>query len=75
MDRSTRRILAGMGAGLPLVALGARRWLNPGTTPPIQDARGLPEPEGIASLEPVRLGGVEQWLLLRGRSVHNPLLL
>ncbi|AKI99591.1 hydrolase, alpha/beta fold family [Archangium gephyra] len=31
--------------------------------------------EGIASLEPVRLGGVDQWLLIRGRSLHNPLLL
>ncbi len=75
MERSTRRILAGAGVGIPLVAMGARLWSNPGSTPPIQDERGEPLSEGIASLEQVRLGGVDQWLLMRGRSVHNPLLL
>ena len=31
-------------------------------------------PAGIASLEPVTLGGVEQWLLIRGHDVANPVL-
>ena len=31
-------------------------------------------PAGIASLEPVTLGGVEQWLLIRGHDVTNPVL-
>ena len=75
MERSTRRILAGAGVGLPLVALGARLWSSQGSTPRIRDARGRPVSEGIASLEQVRLGGVDQWLLIRGRSLHNPLLL
>ncbi|HEX5746113.1 MAG TPA: alpha/beta hydrolase [Archangium sp.] len=75
MERSTRRILAGAGIGLPLVALGARLWSSQGSTPRLRDARGRPVSEGIASLEQVRLGGVEQWLLIRGRSLHNPLLL
>lgn len=75
MERSTRRILTGAGVGLPLVALGARLWSSQGSTPRIRDARGRPESHAIASLEPVQLGGVEQWLLLRGRSIHNPLLL
>ncbi|OJT18855.1 hypothetical protein BO221_39780 [Archangium sp. Cb G35] len=75
MERSTRRILAGAGIGIPLVALGARLWSSQGFTPRIRDARGRPVSEGIASLEQVRLGGVEQWLLIRGRSLHNPLLL
>lgn len=75
MERSTRRILAGVGVGLPLVALGARLWSSQGSTPPIRRGRGRAVPEGIASLEQVRLGGVDQWLLLRGRSLHNPLLL
>ncbi len=75
MERSTRRILTGAGVGLPLVALGARLWSSQGSTPRLRDARGRRVSEGIASLEQVRLGGVDQWLLIRGRSLHNPLLL
>lgn len=75
MQRSTRRILAGAGVGIPLVALGARLWSRQGSTPPIKDEWGRPLSDGIASLEQVRLGGVDQWVLMRGRSIHNPLLL
>jgi pimeloyl-ACP methyl ester carboxylesterase len=75
MERSTRRILTGAAVGLPLVALGLRLWSHQGSTPPIRDETGHTSFEAITSLEQVRLGGMEQWLLLRGRSVHNPLLL
>jgi pimeloyl-ACP methyl ester carboxylesterase len=75
MERSTRRVLTGVGVGLPLVALGARLWSSQGSTPPIPEGREEALSGGIAALEPVRLGGVEQWLLMRGRSIHNPLLL
>jgi pimeloyl-ACP methyl ester carboxylesterase len=30
---------------------------------------------GVASLEPVMLGGVEQWVLIRGYDVENPVLI
>ncbi len=30
---------------------------------------------GVASLEPVMLGGVEQWILIRGHDVGNPVLI
>lgn len=37
--------------------------------------RPIREPHGVASLERVPLGGVEQWVLVRGRNVANPVLL
>lgn len=42
-----------------------------GTTPPI---RGGPE-RSIAALESLSLGGVDQWLTLRGHDVASPILL
>jgi pimeloyl-ACP methyl ester carboxylesterase len=44
-------------------------------TPPITDANGQLVPGSIASMETVRLGGVDQWVIIRGRSTQNPLLL
>jgi pimeloyl-ACP methyl ester carboxylesterase len=44
-------------------------------TPPITDAQGLLVPGSIASLEPVVLGGITQWLLIRGQQPDLPVLL
>jgi pimeloyl-ACP methyl ester carboxylesterase len=44
-------------------------------TKPILDAQGRTVPGSIATLEPMMLGGVRQWLLVRGRSEDSPLLL
>jgi len=44
-------------------------------TPPIADADGRPLPNSIASLEKVTLNGTEQWITIRGRDTHNPVLL
>jgi len=47
----------------------------PASTPPIFGANGKPLSGSIASLEKVRLGGQEQWIMLRGHSIDHPVLL
>lgn len=44
-------------------------------TPSILGADGKPLPGSIAALEKVKLGGVEQWLIIRGHDVTKPVLL
>ena len=45
------------------------------TTRPIEDESGQKVPGSVASLERIRLGGVDQWILIRGKSASHPLLL
>ena len=65
-----KRILKGLGffvgASLAIVVILV---LIPTRTPTVEGANA------IASLEPVELGGVDQWLLIRGRDRSNPVLL
>jgi len=44
-------------------------------TPAIRDANGRTVAGSIASLERVRIGGTEQWILIRGENRRNPVLL
>ena len=50
-------------------------FLIPAYTLPIKDARGLPIKRSIASIEKVKLGGSEQWMLIRGENIQNPIIL
>jgi pimeloyl-ACP methyl ester carboxylesterase len=45
------------------------------STPPILDVNGKPIPESIAVLEKVNLNGSEQWISIRSKDAHNPVLL
>jgi proline iminopeptidase len=41
----------------------------------IADARKIVTPEGVERLEKVRIGGIEQWVSIRGSDKRNPVLL
>src|SRR5512132_1751373 len=50
-------------------------WSTRASTPPIRGEDGRIAPASVALLEKIRLGGVDQWILIRGRNRGNPLLL
>jgi pimeloyl-ACP methyl ester carboxylesterase len=58
---------------LLVIIVSASQWMA--HTPPILGQDGKPLPGSIASLEKVRIGGVEQWLIIRGQDVNKPVLL
>jgi len=55
------------------VMVAASQWMT--HTPPIFGEDGKPLPNSIASLEKVQLGGVDQWLIIRGEDINKPVLL
>ncbi|MGL4610873.1 MAG: alpha/beta fold hydrolase, partial [Trueperaceae bacterium] len=55
---------------------GALYWFfGRAYTPAIRDTQGNILPGSITSLEKIKLGGVEQWLVIRGHNTSNPVLL
>lgn len=44
-------------------------------TPPIVDTQGKELPSSIASLEKIQVGGVDEWVIIRGKDINNPVLL
>lgn len=41
----------------------------------VSEARAITSVNGIDSPEAVRIGGIEQWIEVRGQNVNNPILL
>lgn len=41
----------------------------------VSEARAITSVNGMDSLEAVRIGGIEQWIEVRGQNVNNPILL
>jgi proline iminopeptidase len=41
----------------------------------VAEGRAIGSPNGINSLERVRIGGIDQWIEVRGQNVNNPILL
>jgi hypothetical protein len=63
-------------AGLAMVAVALVLYLGVSAyTPPLTDADGNEIPNSIAALEKVELGGLDQWILIRGSDRSNPILL
>ncbi len=56
-----------------ILAVLASQWFA--QTAPILGAAGKPLPGSLAVMEKVRLGGVDQWLVIRSKNVKNPVLL
>ena len=48
---------------------------RPGKTPPFRGPHGEAVPGSIAEIAYLRLGGLDQWVMIRGESVANPPLI
>lgn len=70
--RMQQVLTAALAAGLAVLGILVAL---PASTPAIVMADGRPVPGSIASLEQVNIGDQEQWIMLRGHSVDNPVLL
>ncbi len=46
-----------------------------GKTPPFRGPQGEPVADSIAEVNYLRLGGLDQWVMIRGESLTNPLLI
>lgn len=58
-----------------VLAALAVAFARPASVPQITGADGKPLPGSIAALENVKLGGQDQWILMRGQSVDKPVML
>ena len=59
-----------------LIVLALVLWAkSPGTTSPITDKNGEKIEKSIASVETIKLGGVDQYLIIRGADTTKPVVL
>jgi len=73
MSRITTRRSIGVFCAIAAVCLGVGCIST--RTPAIVGADGARLPGSVASLEPITLGGVKRWILIRGQNMSSPLLL
>ena len=55
--------------------MAALLWAREALQKHLTIAYAVKDPNGIEELEPVKIGGVDQWLHIRGRNRNNPVLL
>lgn len=73
-----RKILKYVGiavASLVLVVLSSALLYRKYLQHKVAEERTIRSPNGINRLEPVRIGGIDQWIEVRGQNVNNPILL
>ncbi|MEJ2239109.1 MAG: alpha/beta hydrolase [Gemmatimonadales bacterium] len=82
MKSSALRGMTALGLVVVLIACGdpvsTGTEVQGGPGNPARDGsytEAIASEAGVASLEPVVLGGVEQWILIRGQDVANPVLI
>jgi pimeloyl-ACP methyl ester carboxylesterase/membrane protease YdiL (CAAX protease family) len=68
-------IVAAMTWLLVGVVAVAEGWLKPGHTDPFRAPDGRLLPNSVAEAGYVRLGGIDQWVVIRGADVGNPPLI
>ena len=54
--------------------IGALLWAREILQQHLTATYAVKDPKGIEELKPVKIGGVDQWLHIRGRNRHNPVL-
>lgn len=67
--------VAGVLGGIIAVWIVVEFFLLRGETPPVINDAGDHVPGSVATLEKISLGGVDQWILIRGADSTKPLLL
>jgi proline iminopeptidase len=83
ISRLTAHLAATFVAFLPALVVANPAWAEPSPKPftraeaagIIADARKIVSPHGIEQLVKVRIGGIEQWVSIRGTDTRNPVLL
>ena len=67
-------VLAQASAPAAPAAASAPDWRTPAQKI-LRDVRRIPQPQGIEESFAVRIGGIDQWISVRGRDRRNPILL
>lgn len=82
LRRNAARIIAGLLAAFTLAEAAwarsepaARPTNRSEATAIIADARAILTPNGIEQMEKVRIGGIDQWVSIRGMDRQNPVLI
>ena len=55
--------------------IAALLWAREVLQQQVKTTYAVKDPQGIEELKPVHIGGMDQWLHIRGRNRHNPVLL